>query len=145
MRNWRRICCAVDLSDPSRAALETACELAAVLAIPLALLHVWGAPPAGPAAPFAPPPRPVRGEEEDRRRLDAWLADAAARTHGNATLEERHGDAAKEIVAYAGEAGCDLIVVGTHGRTGVKRALLGSVAEAVVRTASCPVLIVRPK
>jgi nucleotide-binding universal stress UspA family protein len=52
------------------------------------------------------------------------------------------GDPADEIVRYAQSHGIDLIVMGTHGRTGVSRALLGSVAERVTRTASCPVLVV---
>ncbi len=52
------------------------------------------------------------------------------------------GSPAAQIVRYAGRCGADLIVVGTHGRTGVSRAILGSVAERVVRTAPCPVLTV---
>jgi nucleotide-binding universal stress UspA family protein len=52
------------------------------------------------------------------------------------------GDPATEIARYAREHDVDLIVVGTHGRTGMSRALLGSVAERVIRTASCPVLAV---
>lgn len=52
------------------------------------------------------------------------------------------GGAAHEIARYAREHGIDLIVVGTHGRTGMSRALLGSVAERVIRTAPCPVLAV---
>jgi nucleotide-binding universal stress UspA family protein len=55
------------------------------------------------------------------------------------------GDPASQIVRYAGRVGAGLIVLGTHGRTGVSRALLGSVAERVVRTASCPVLAVPVK
>jgi nucleotide-binding universal stress UspA family protein len=54
------------------------------------------------------------------------------------------GDPAHEIARYAREHGVDLIVIGTHGRTGVSRALLGSVAERVIRTAPCPVLAVPP-
>ena len=53
-------------------------------------------------------------------------------------------DAAIEIVEYAKSNRTDLIVIGTHGRTGVSRFLMGSVAEHVVRTAPCPVLVVRP-
>jgi nucleotide-binding universal stress UspA family protein len=55
----------------------------------------------------------------------------------------RNGDPRDEILATAKRAGADLIVMGTHGRRGLARALLGSVAEAVVRTAECPVLTVR--
>jgi nucleotide-binding universal stress UspA family protein len=56
-------------------------------------------------------------------------------------LEE--GDAATQILQVAQETGCDLIVLGTHGRTGHGRLMMGSVAEQVLRTASCPVLTVR--
>ena len=53
------------------------------------------------------------------------------------------GVPAMEIVRYAKDKGCDLIVMGTHGRTGITHALMGSIAEKVVRTASCPVLTTR--
>ena len=54
-----------------------------------------------------------------------------------------HGDAASEIVRVAGERGVDLIVISTHGRTGLGRLLFGSTAESVVRHAPCPVLGVK--
>jgi nucleotide-binding universal stress UspA family protein len=53
------------------------------------------------------------------------------------------GDPAAELVRYAGDAGIDLIVMGTHGRTGVERLLMGSVAEKVMRDAPCSVLVVK--
>jgi nucleotide-binding universal stress UspA family protein len=55
-----------------------------------------------------------------------------------------HGDAAAEIVRVAAEEDVDLIVVSSHGRTGLGRILFGSTAEAVVRHAGCPVLVVKP-
>jgi nucleotide-binding universal stress UspA family protein len=55
-----------------------------------------------------------------------------------------HGEAATEIVRVAKERGVDLIVVSSHGRTGLGRILFGSTAEAVVRHATCPVLVVKP-
>ena len=55
-----------------------------------------------------------------------------------------HGDAAAEIVRVAKEKNVDLIVLSSHGRTGLGRILFGSTAEAVVRHASCPVLVVKP-
>ena len=55
-----------------------------------------------------------------------------------------HGDAASEIVRVARERGVDLIVISSHGRTGLGRILFGSTAEAVVRHAPCPVLVVKP-
>jgi nucleotide-binding universal stress UspA family protein len=56
----------------------------------------------------------------------------------------RTGRPASTIVEFARESGCDLIVIGSHGRTGAARLVMGSVAEHVVRTAPCPVLVVRP-
>jgi len=55
-----------------------------------------------------------------------------------------HGDAAAEIVSLAEEREADLIVIASHGRTGLGRMIFGSTAEAVVRHASCPVLVVKP-
>jgi nucleotide-binding universal stress UspA family protein len=75
---------------------------------------------------------------------EAALDRAAERADGR--LTERvlvEGTPSAEIVAYADEAGCDLIVMGTHGRGGIDRLLLGSVAERVVRTSPVPVLTVR--
>lgn len=60
-------------------------------------------------------------------------------------MHERRGEAAHEIVQLAVDLEADLVMVGTHCRRGVERLLLGSVAERVVRTAPCPVLVVRPK
>lgn len=63
--------------------------------------------------------------------------------HGvEVTTEIREGDPAETILAYADEVGADLLVAGTHGRSGVKRHLLGSVAERLVRHATCPVMTV---
>jgi nucleotide-binding universal stress UspA family protein len=53
------------------------------------------------------------------------------------------GSPQKEILQFAGEEAVDLIVMGSHGRTGISRLLMGSVAEAVMRKAPCPVLIVK--
>ena len=55
----------------------------------------------------------------------------------------KHGDAASEILRVAEEVGADLIVMGTHGRSGVGRLLMGSEAEAVLRRAGCPVLVIK--
>jgi len=64
------------------------------------------------------------------------------------TIQFRHrlamGDPASEVVRIAGEESAEMIVMGTHGRTGMVRMLMGSVAEAVVRRAPCPVLVYRP-
>jgi len=67
---------------------------------------------------------------------------ANASGHSNIATEVLTGAAAKTIVECATEHQCDLIVMGTHGRHGVAHLLMGSVAERVVRTAACPVLVV---
>lgn len=88
---------------------------------------------------------------------DAPMDGAAERSHWRSQLEQirpvnaripvhhvfLEGDAATEIVRYARDAGMDLIVMGTHGRTGVERLLMGSVAERTLRDAPCSVLIVK--
>ena len=92
----------------------------------------------------------VRDAQEVRERLyaDAWsrLSAIAARLENESlpiTTEIRHGSATDGIIGAAMAAGADLIVMSTHGRSGVPHLLLGSVAERVIRGAHCPVLAVR--
>ena len=81
-------------------------------------------------------------EREDRAKalLTSRLADAGAEAVESVI---RVGSAGEEISKLAQELGCDLIVMPTHGREGVSRLLLGSVAERVLRLAHCPVLVIR--
>jgi len=76
-------------------------------------------------------------------RKQSWRVKAAGGTVAGAHL--RMGAAALEIVALAEELGADLIVMGSRGLGGVRRALMGSVSDSVVRHAHCPVLVVRPE
>jgi nucleotide-binding universal stress UspA family protein len=136
----QRICCAVDGSEPSRAALDGAILLASRYRAELHLVHVHEREGSG-AYPFAPPPSP-------RRRsapwdLSAWESEARAAAPGRVRAFVRAGDPAAEILAHAAEHDCDLVVLGTHGRTGLRRIFSGSVAEAVWRRAACPVLVVK--
>lgn len=78
-------------------------------------------------------------DDEVRARIDA-----IGGTSISHFVHTRIGNPAKELIALADETGADLIVVGTHGRTGVSRLIMGSVAEQVVRNGTCPVLVVRP-
>jgi universal stress protein A len=141
---WRRICCPVDFSECSRVALGEAVRLARDLHAELLLVHVLhrGSVAAG-QSPFAPPEHRAHQDAtgEAGRELAAWTQEAQRAVP--TTSVELSGDPAPEVVRFASEFGCDLIVVGTHGRTGLARAALGSVAEAVVRSAPCPVLVVR--
>jgi len=134
-----RILVASDFSPGADAALRYALELGPLLgASDLHLLHVAAT---SEYADFG-------GEVEDsvRRGLEAELAALASR-HAAASLSLRThlsaGAPATEIVRIAQELRADLVVMGTAGRTGLGHALMGSVAERVVRTCPCPVLTVR--
>ena len=84
--------------------------------------------------------------EEDSRELlrkQSWRVKAAGGTVAGTHL--RMGEVDLEIVALAEELGADLIVMGSRGLGGVRRALMGSVSDSVVRHAHCPVLVVRPE
>lgn len=76
-------------------------------------------------------------------RVEGWIEQLEFVDRDDLTLAARVGDPAEEIDQFARDEGHDLIVMGTHGRSGLKRIWLGSVAERVTRTAHCPVLIIR--
>ena len=120
-----------DFSECSGHALQLACSLARDHGARLIVLHVM-------PVPLVQEKRLYREEmTSELNRLGA----PEAQVRVEHRLEE--GDAATQILRVAQEMGCDLIVLGTHGRTGLGRLLMGSVAEQVLRTASCPVLTVR--
>jgi nucleotide-binding universal stress UspA family protein len=144
MNAWRKICCAVDLSDPSRQAMEEAADLAARVRGELTLVHVHI-----PSPPVAGDVLTSPGEEsrveirEMEWALERWREEAQRRSGVPVWTRVLVGDPAIELVRHAHETGCDLLVVGTHGRAGLTRLVLGSVAEKVVRHAPCPVLVAR--
>jgi nucleotide-binding universal stress UspA family protein len=127
-----------DFSETSDVALRYAIDMAQALGAQLYLLHVPGATGENFEANF-----PVgRFETAARERLGALLSqEDIARLRPEYAL--RIGTLADEIVRYADARDIDLIVMGTHGRSGVAHMLLGSVAEKVVRGARCPVLTIR--
>ena len=144
MLAWLRILCAVDFSTCSRAALEHAAELARRFDARLSIVHVWKGPLAlGPALGVAPPALAADDEVELGRRLDGWRAEAERLAGREVRATLAIGAAVAEVVRVAREEQVDLVVVGTHGHTGVKRAVLGSIAEGIVRHAACAVLVVR--
>jgi universal stress protein A len=143
----RRILVPTDFSEHALPAVRYAAELADKFGAELILLHV--VPDAVLALPDAVMPTPTPLAD-----LDA-LTDAGKQGLANLIaaekLEARHprtevriGSASAEIVAAASDLHVDLVCIGTHGRGGLARVLLGSVAEHVVRQAPCPVLTVRP-
>ena len=128
-----------DFSTCSDSGLRHATTLAKESGAKLVILHVEEPPPAyGAGEMYYGVPDP------DNPTLRRMLA-AVLPTDPSVPYEHRLviGDPASEIVAVAKEMGADLIVMGTHGRTGLKRLLMGSVAEAVVRKSLCPVITYR--
>jgi nucleotide-binding universal stress UspA family protein len=145
MVTWLKILCAVDFSESSRATLEAAADQARRHQAELTVLHVREPPPAAGAKGFVPSPQlSEAGSIEIGRQLDRWRAEAARMAGTEVRAELASGSPASEIVRLASEGSFDLVVVGTHGRAGFRRLVLGSVAERVVREAHCPVLVVRP-
>jgi nucleotide-binding universal stress UspA family protein len=132
-----------DFSERSVNAFEVACSLARDSGARLIVLHVLERPVIAYTGVAMAPPAPGPSEEERTallKRLNQVQPPAPA-----VAVEHRleQGDPATGILQVAQEAGCDLIVMGTHGRTGLGRLLLGSVAEQVLRKAPCPVLTVK--
>ncbi len=145
MTTIRQILCATDLSPASEPAWEEAQLLARILGAELVLLHVLPPFPI-PRESYFPPhlyPELAEGaEREARASLDGWLAKL-----GDPTVKARsrlvEGSAAPRILDVVREEGSDLVVVGTHGRSGLGRVVLGSVADRVLRLATGPVVTVR--
>lgn len=144
MPQFRRIVCPTDFSPTAAAALAYATDLARSAKAEIVLLHVlptMNYPLRGlgmaEAFPHLQAELHTRGKERLAEAAKAIGADVAVRT------ELRDGEAYEQVLACAKDLGADLIVLGTHGHTGLKHALLGSTAERVVRLAECPVLTVR--
>jgi nucleotide-binding universal stress UspA family protein len=130
-----------DFSEPSERALTYARDLADQFHASLHLLHVVNRPllAEGLAAEAFMSDGTAMGSdmvEDAQRRLRKQAPEAAS-------TDVVFGYAARSIVEHASRLGIDLIVMGSHGRTGIAHVLLGSVAETIVRTAPCPVLTVR--
>lgn len=134
MQPIRTILHPTDFSPRAEQAYRVARSLARSYKARLVVLHVLSAPPFLPHGEREWPSAPA-----GTGRHEAW-----ARLRGlSRTCRLRQGRPASEILTVARGVSCELIVMGTHGRTGLSRAFLGSVAEDVLRQAPCPVLIVR--
>jgi nucleotide-binding universal stress UspA family protein len=142
MATAKHILVAHDFSDTAEGALRYALDLAEKLGAALTIVHAYEVPIYGfPEGPALVPEMATQLEQASRAALDSVVR-RAARPGLVPDSRLRQGPAWSEINTTAKEIGADLIVLGTHGRRGVARALLGSVAEKVVRTATCPVLTV---
>ncbi|MCC6508642.1 MAG: universal stress protein [Pirellulaceae bacterium] len=136
----QRILVPVDFSSTEAAAIEFAESIAKSNGGRLIFVHVQE------------PPRYYAGEmyygvsEPETAQLSKMLEEIKP---SDASVPAEHhllaGDPATEIVRVADEEGVDLIVVGSHGRTGLYRMLMGSVAESIVRSANCPVVVYKQR
>lgn len=142
---FRRLLVPTDFSVPSEHAWAVARGLAASLAAEVVLLHVVVDTPLYSEGPFSG--SRVRTVHDSARawseaKLEEWAS--AARGAGvPVRVAVREGVAHREILQAVADEGADLVVIGTHGRGGMERALIGSVTDRVIRLAGCPVLAVR--
>jgi nucleotide-binding universal stress UspA family protein len=148
-----KVLLATDGSEEAELAARTAADLAQKTGSELHVVHVFGIAPVGPPVyPEAPDLQGEALEEEaeeqisEQRAREVLEAEVGKVRSAGGTLVEAHlieGRIAPEIVALAEQIGAGLIVMGSRGRGGIRRALVGSVSDAVVRHAHCPVLVVR--
>ena len=140
----KTVLCPTDFSEPAREALRIAGELAAQVGAALLLVHVVPVLPALPSDPnyvFKVPEyeRLLHNDADEKlAQLLRQMKDGA-----DVRVMVGHGDVAGEIVRISETEKADLIVIATHGTTGWRRFVFGSVAEKVVRLAKCPVLTIR--
>jgi universal stress protein A len=143
---FEKILCPVDFSESSRIALRTAAQLAIDGRADLVVAHVWESPLHTEYSElvlrnemFAS----VKKQEEDA--LAAVKREAEGLGVDRVQAKLLHGVPWDAIARESRTGAYDVVVMGTHGRSGIKHVLLGSVAERVARHAGCPVLLVRPK
>jgi nucleotide-binding universal stress UspA family protein len=137
--DWKRMIVALDGSETAEDVLGDAAELARTMGSTLHLVRVKSPWPRLTLHPEDAFPMP----EEDPQPYLEGMADGLATQGILALADVREGETAGEILALAKASGAGLICMTTHGRTGLSRSLLGSVAESVLRKAPCPVLLHR--
>jgi nucleotide-binding universal stress UspA family protein len=130
-----------DFSPQSAYACQVACALARDYGARVVFAHVREPQPIGAYGEFgALPVEPAEPREMLEARLDRLQAPDVSVPVAHFLVD---GDPAEEILRLAREQNCSLIVMGTHGRSGLRRLLVGSVAEQVLRRAPCPVLTLK--
>jgi nucleotide-binding universal stress UspA family protein len=140
-----KILVATDFTEASDAAIESALELASSLGASVTLAHTYEMPTYGIGDPNLVMPLVEVAADVDRTLDQTMKNEVESRRDRGVPLAHvvRMGPAPDAINAVAEEIGADLIIVGTHGRTGLAHALLGSTAESIVRGATRAVMIVR--
>lgn len=132
MKKITRILCPIDFSEPSMHAFEYAQELALGADAGLIICHAFDRP------------RSLAGGDQTDPADDA-IKQKLLDVKSTVPLERYlHAGSPGQVICWlADDQGCDLIIMGTHGRTGLKHALFGSIAEYVLRHAHCPVMTIR--
>ncbi len=147
MRKPKKILFPTDFSDYSKSAQKMVMDWAKAFRAQVYLLHVFELPFYSHTGVSAGVRVDVQQWIQKLRKEEAQRLEQLGRKFGEKGLKARtffqEGRAALEILKTAEKIQPDLLILGTHGRTGVKHVFLGSVAESVVRRASCPVLTVR--
>lgn len=142
METTGNILVALDFSKPSKAAFNHAIGLARDLRVKLLLVHVIAAPVKGVPVPFREQYYNDL-EREALRSVERLVRHKKLKTGEYRIVILRGGDAAELIVQQAAKSRSSMIVMGSHGRTGLRRLILGSVAEKTLRYAKCPILILK--
>ncbi len=151
-----KVLLATDGSEEASSATQAAVQISEETGSELHVIHVYGVAPIYPLYPEATDPGGVElqdpmleeelenlSEQRAREVLDAAVEQVRSAGGTVAQAHLREGGVPHEIVALAEDLGVGLIVVGSRGRGGLRRALMGSVSDSVVRHAHCPVLVVR--
>ena len=135
MNPIERILCPVDFSEPSLTAFEYAKGFAGAVGADLIILNAFAMP-----ASYDQAGQRIPANPDVMRQLQSL-----AETAGDINVScMGHAGLADEVICWAAEdKGCQLIIMGTHGRSGLKHLLFGSTAEAVLRNARCPVMAIR--
>ncbi|MEM9069098.1 MAG: universal stress protein [Myxococcota bacterium] len=139
---------ATDFSAASRAALEAARFFGVQHQAHITLVHVFDPSPYK-APTLLPGPAKLLDEAANEviQQTETKLQELCSELLGECTATPvvlRHASPGEAIAEHAESASSDLIIVGSHGRTGLRRILLGSVAERVVRMSTCPVMVIPP-
>jgi nucleotide-binding universal stress UspA family protein len=138
------VLCPVDFSDSTQRVLDVGLAMADRFCAKLHLVHVWRLPTVGvlDGVSMMPSPGDIELLTTSLKEELHQAAKTVARPRETVETHLVQGDAATQIVEVAAKTGCDLIVMGTHGRTGLPHLVMGSVAEHVLRRARVPVLVV---
>jgi len=147
MTTIQRILYATDFSPISEPAWDSAKQFGRLFGAEVVLLHVVQPPPVLLTEGYFPPERYDELIQSARREAEAGFDRLLASVAGsgiNVRIHLEDGPPAQRILEVAAKEAADLLIVGTHGRTGLSRAIFGSVADRLVRQAPCPVLTVQP-